>query len=287
MEPFELVRPDRLEAALAALADPEAVAMAGGTSLVLMLKQNLLTPRRVVWLGRVAGLDGVETRPDGRLRLGANVSLDALSRLPVVRERYPLLAEAAAQVGNPRVRAAATLGGALVHADPAQDLPPALIALGAEAVVAGPSGERRVAVRPGEFFRDYLATAVEPGEVVVGVELPPPPAGERAVYLRYAPRSQDDFPTVAVACRVAIDAAGTVREAAVAVSGVAPTPLAVEAAAALCGTGGEARLVAEVAAAAAAAADPWEDARGSPRYKRAMTRLWTERALRAVGLGSA
>jgi carbon-monoxide dehydrogenase medium subunit len=134
--------PTSVEAAVEELSADGAVAVAGGTSVGLLLKTGLLTPDRLVSLRRVPQLSAIALR-DGELRLGAMVSLRTLIASPLVRATVPVLADAASQVGNPRVRAAATVGGAIAHADPRQDIPPVLLALGAYACLSGPASASR------------------------------------------------------------------------------------------------------------------------------------------------
>lgn len=274
MDAFEFAAPATLEEALAELAAPEAVVLAGGTSLVLLLKSRLITPRRVVWLGRVAGLRGIEVSA-GELVIGAMTALAEVAASQEVGRLLPALAQAARVVGNPRVRAVATVGGALAHADPRQDLPPALLALGAVVRLRSPAGERRLPLSA--LFKGPFETAVRDGELLTAVEVPAPAAGQRSLYLRFMPASREDFPTVGVAVRV-VSRDGVVVDAALALAGVAPVPLLVPQAAEVLRQAGPA-AVAELAE---RACDPSDDQRGSASYKRAMARVWSRRALAAA-----
>lgn len=274
MDAFEFAAPATLEEALAELAAREAVVLAGGTSLVLLLKSRLIAPRRVVWLGRVGGLRGIEVSAGG-LVIGAMTTLAELAASPEVGRLLPALAQAARVVGNPRVRAVATVGGALAHADPRQDLPPALLALGAMARLRSPAGERRLPLSA--LFTGPLETAVRDGELLTAVEVPAPLAGQRSLYLRFTPASREDFPTVGVAVRV-VNRDGVVVDAALALAGVAPVPLLVPHAAEALRQAGPA-AVAELAE---RACDPSDDQRGSASYKRAMAGVWSRRALAAA-----
>lgn len=277
MEGFELRTPDSLQGALEELACEGSVALAGGTSLVLMLKQDLVPASRVVWLGRIGELRGISTRSSGELVIGATTTVAEIAASGEVQRLQPALAEAAAKVGNPRVRAVATLGGALVHADPRQDLPPVLLALGARAAVRGQEGEREVPLE--RFFSGLMETDVKDGEILTRVTIPAPPPGTRSVYMRFTPASQDDFPTVGVAAALELGPDGDVRRAAIGLGGVAGRPVLVaEADRILGGRPGDAEL-GELAAAAERACDPIADQRGSPAYKRAMARVWTRRAV--------
>jgi carbon-monoxide dehydrogenase medium subunit len=275
---FDFRAPDSVEGALDELAADGSIALAGGTSLVLMLKQNLVPASRVVWLGRVSELRGISVTPDGALVIGATTTVAVIAASGDVQRLQPALAEAAAQVGNPRVRAVATLGGALVHADPRQDLPPVLLALGATATVRGRQGEREVSLD--HFFTGLMETDVADGEILTRVTVPAPPSGHRSCYMRFTPASEDDFPTVGVAAALDFDPDGSVRAASVGLGGVAGRPVLVgEAAAILEGRRPGPGEVAELAAAAERACDPADDQRGAPAYKRAMARVWTRRAI--------
>jgi carbon-monoxide dehydrogenase medium subunit len=230
----------------------------------------------LVWLGRVRELGGIDPLPGGGLRLGANVRVGELARSELVRREAPALARAASMVGNPRVRAVATLGGALAHADPRQDLPPVLLALEANVVLAGPSGRRQVALE--RFFVSLMETEVQPGELITEVVVPPGP-GRRLAYARYAPGSEDDYPTVGAAAAVTISD-GVVERAVVALGGVGPTPLLVPGLdSLLSGTAPDESALAAAAEAARAATQPTDDQRGSAAYKRAMAAIFTKRVL--------
>ncbi len=281
MEPFEFCAPHTLLDALDRLAGEDAVALAGGTAVVMMMKERLLAPRRLVWLGRIEALRTLHVAEDGWLRIGAGCTLAEVVRSPLVQTGWPAIAQAAGGIGNVRVRAVATVGGHLAHADPRQDLPPLLLALGARAHLEGPKGPRTLPLAG--FFVDYMETAVAPGELITAVTVPPLPPAVRATYMKFTPRSLDDFPTVGVAGYVEKNADGTVSRARVALAGAAPTPLLVRGAGeALAGRRPTRDAVAEAAAAAANEANPLSDERGTAGYKRAMCRVWTQRCLAAL-----
>ncbi|MBO0771020.1 MAG: FAD binding domain-containing protein, partial [Actinobacteria bacterium] len=264
--------PVTLAEALAELAgDEDAMALGGGTSVALLLKHGLIEPRRLVWLGRVRGLGEIQAGQDGSLAIGATVTLRELAASAAVRRLAPALAAAAGQVGNPRVRAVATVGGALAHADPRQDLPPALLALAATARIAGPAGEREVPLAG--FYTGFMETVLAPGELVTQVVVPAGP-GRRSVYLRFTPASEGDFPVIGAAAAVARGADGLVTGAALALAGAGPVPLLIPAAGELAGRVPAAADIEPVAAAAAAAATAVSDQRGSARYKQAMAAEW-------------
>jgi carbon-monoxide dehydrogenase medium subunit len=274
----EFTTPATVAEALQDLAVASAVAVGGGTQVGLLVKNGLIAPSRLVWLGRIDELQGVAVEPDGSLAIGAATTLAEIAASPAVRSAHQVLAEAASRVGNPRVRAVATLGGHLVHADPRQDLPPVLLALGAGARLEAAGAERRVPLR--DFFRGPFETAIVPGEVLTRIVVPAASPGDRSVYVRFAPGSESDYATVGVAARLRVDT-GLVRGGAVALTGVHPRPLLVDLAD-LAGRPPSRKAFESVGTDAAAACDPASDQRGSAAYKRAMVALWTTRALETL-----
>lgn len=257
--------------------DDGAVVVGGGTSVAVLMKTGLLAPSRLVWTGRIERFAAVDVDGD-MLRLGGGTTLAQIARSADVQRRCPALATAAGAAANARIRSVATLGGHLAHADPRQDLPPVLLAMGATVDVTGPTGSRTVDLS--RLVVGFMATTLADGELVTAVNVPCP-AGGRTAYARFAPSSADDFPTVNVAVHLLVDGRGGIVTASVGVGGSGRVPVAVP---------GVAPLLAErvpsdgdlqaVAAAAAAAVDPVPDHRGSSEYKRDMTALWTLRALR-------
>jgi carbon-monoxide dehydrogenase medium subunit len=276
---FELHEPDTFEElfALAARYGEEARYLAGGTALVLLMRAQLLHPAALLALHRLPGLRGV-TRDNGRVRLGALATHAELARAPVLREHVPALAEAFRHVATPRIRNVGTVGGNLAHADPHQDPPVALLALGAVAVARGPAGERRVPLDA--LFVDYYETALRPGEVLTAVEVPVPGPDAGTAFVKFLSRSADDYATVNAAV-VLRAAAGRVTEARIAVGCVASTPRrAPEAEALLVGHAPDAGRLRAVGEAVAAVADPVLDSRGSPAYKQRVTPVIVQRAIR-------
>jgi aerobic carbon-monoxide dehydrogenase medium subunit len=285
MHPFEYVAPDRLDDALERLgrAEGEAILLGGGTATVLLMKQDLIAPKVVIDLGHIPELGGIAAGAGRRLRLGATCLLAELEDSTIVRTAYPVVARTAHRVGNVRVRNVATLGGNLVHADPAQDLPPVLMALGATVTLASRRGTRRLPLDA--FYVGYMETAIEQDEVLTEVELPPPPAGLRSTYIKYTPRSQDDYGTVNVACALVVED-GVCRSAALVLGGVGATPLRIRSAeTCLSGHPLTDARIAEASTFAAQEIDPWDDLRGNAAYKRAMAEVWTARALTALRHG--
>ena len=282
MRPFDYVEPETLDEVLQiAAADPEdTLVMAGGTSLVILMKQDLVRPARVLGLRRIARLREISAS-DGGLKLGALATHGALARSPAVRAHAAALASTFAAVATVRIREQATLGGNLAHADPAQDPPVTLLALDSVAIARSRFGERRIPLDA--LFVDLFETSLEPGEILLRVELPRLPAGARVTYRKFLPATLDDYATVSVAAAIATDASGACTHARIALGGVATVPLrAREAERSLTGRRLNDAAIREAAALAAAATDPLDDLRGSAEYKRAMASVWTERALREV-----
>ena len=285
MNGFDYVEPASLDEALEAVArdGDDAIVMAGGTAVVLLLKQDLIRPARVLALRRLDALRGIAS--DGTLRIGALETHAALARSRAVHEHAPALAATFASVATVRIREQATVGGNLAHADPAQDPPVTLLALDAVIVVASSArGERRIPIA--ELFVDLFETSLEPDELVLRVEIPPLPDGARATYKKFLPRSADDYATVSVAAVLARDASGRCTHARIALGAAGPVPLrARDAERSLEGHVVDDSAIHQAGALAAAETDPIEDLRGGADYKRAMAAVWTERALREVAQG--
>ncbi len=256
----------------------EASLMAGGTALMLLMKQGLVRPSTVIGLKAIAELQGIRRLPDGGLEIRALVTHREAERSPEVRSYCAALAEAFSRVATIRIRNQATVGGNLAHADPAQDPPPMLLALDAQAVVAGPKGERSLPLDA--FFVDYFQTALAADEVLTAVRLPPRPANTRAVYLKFLPRTADDYATVAVGATLRLGPQNVCEDLRLGLGSVASVPLRVRGVeGALRGQRLTPELVREAAPLVRDAVEPVDDARGSAQYKREMARVWTERAL--------
>jgi carbon-monoxide dehydrogenase medium subunit len=284
MRPFEYVEPAVLDEVLGLLAqrDPGTHLVAGGTALVLLMKLGLVEPRRVVSLRRLAGLDGVRPGLDGGIEIGGLATHRAAETSRALRAYDAALAGTFGQVATVRIRNQATVGGNIVHADPAQDPPPMLMVLGADVVLRASDGERVVPLA--DLFVDYMETVVRGDEVLTAVRMPARPAGLRTVYLKYLPRSVDDYATVSVAAGIELDPEGRVRDARIALGAAGPVPFrAREAEASLLGGALRTDAIRQAAALARAAADPLDDVRGSAAYKRQMVEVWVRRALERLG----
>jgi len=261
----------------------EARVIAGGTALVVMMKQSLVVADHLVSLASIPGLAGIEVR-DGALHIGALTRHRDLETSPIVREHLPFLSDVYGRVATVRIRNSATVGGGLAHADPSQDPPAALMVLDARVRLVSPRGEREVAVA--EMFRDYYETVLRSDELIAEVIVPIPSAAARTVYLKFLPRTEDDYATVAVAALAEVDG-GVVRKLRVTLIAAGPTPVRAEAVeAALEGQAPTAEAIRAAADLVADAVDPMDDFRGAPDYKRDMAVVFTRRALERVLLSS-
>jgi carbon-monoxide dehydrogenase medium subunit len=277
MIPFTYLEPTEVDEAIEALAryGDEAKVIAGGTGLVNLLKQRLVQPTYLIGLRRIAGLD--EIRNHGALRIGALCTHRTIETSPLVQAHLPLLAETFRQVASVRIRTMATIGGALAHADPNQDPPPALIALDARVRLRSGQGEREVSLDA--FFTGYYETLLGSDELITEVIIPPQPTNTGAAFVKFLPQTHDDYATVAVAARVTLDG-DRITETRVAVGAAASTPLrATGVEEALRGQALTSDVFRNAAALVADAVDPIPDFRGSAEYKRDMAVVFVRRAL--------
>jgi carbon-monoxide dehydrogenase medium subunit len=277
--PFDYHAPASLADAIALLQQhgDEAKVLSGGQSLLPLLKLRLASVSHLVDIGRIPGLEYIREE-DGVLRIGGRTRESALERSDLIAARYPILLDTARVIADPLVRNRATVGGNLAHADPANDHPATMIALGARIVATGAGGERTI---PAEaFFTGLFSTALRPDEILTEIRVPVPPPRSGGAYVKLE-RKVGDFATAAAAVQITLDAAGRIERAGIGLTSAGPTPVkAREAEAFLQGRAPEPPVVAEAARLAAAAASPTADRRGSVEYKREMARVLTARALR-------
>jgi carbon-monoxide dehydrogenase medium subunit len=284
MRDFYFHAPSTLEEALTLLDEhqDDGRPMAGGTALVVLMKQSLVDADHIISLGRVPGLSGIRQETDG-LHIGGLTRHREVETSPLVKQHAPLLADVYSHVATVRIRNVATVGGGIAHADPAQDPPPGLIALNASIKLVSKKGERTLPIT--DVFQDYYETAIQPGELLTEVIIPALPASAKTAYLKFLPRTADDYATVAVAARGEVQD-GVVRNLRVALAAAASTPVhatAVEQA--LEGQPATPENIRRAAQAVADEVDPLDDFRGSPDYKRDMAVVFTRRALeRVLGL---
>ena len=280
MNAFDYRQPDTPEEALALLHElgEDAKVIAGGTALVIMLKQRLVVPDCLISLQKLRGLDHIGAS-NGEIHLGALTTHRSVEQSPIVRTRVPALAETYHQVATIRIRNVATVGGALAHADPNQDSPVMLMALGARVQLTSTAGAREVPLD--EFFTDYYETVLTPEELITEVRVPLPQPHTGSAYCKFLPRSVDDYATVGVAATVRLNPAdGTCEACRIAMGCVGVTPLrATRAETLLQGQTYSDDLLREAGALAQDMTDPISDTRGSAAYKRSMAGVFVRRAV--------
>jgi carbon-monoxide dehydrogenase medium subunit len=276
---FDYVAPASVEEALRALAEAgeDAKVIAGGQSLLPVLRMRLNAPSVVVDLGRIEALRGV--REDGDvLVIGAMTTHSAVYESPLVRENALVITKAVEQLADPQVRHRGTFGGALAHADPAGDLGAPALALGAQFVIAGPGAARTVAAD--DFFEDLFTTAIGDGEILTEVRIPKR-AGWGGHYEKFV-RVAHQWPIVAVAAAVKVEG-GTISEARVGLTNMGSTPLRARAVEdALVGGPATDEAVREAAASAAEGTNPPSDLNGDADYRRHLATVLTRRAVLAA-----
>ena len=275
---FEYEAPATLDEALATLDryGDEAKVLAGGQSLIPLMKLRFASPRMLVDINRLPGLDGL-AEEEGELRIGALVRHKDCERSSLLGGRWAVLGDAAPQISDPIVRNLGTVAGSLAHADPQGDWGSALMAAGARVVARGSEGSREIAVE--DLFEGPFTTMLEPTEVITEVRVPDPGPKAGGTYLKLE-RKVGDFATAAVAVHVSFSN-GTVGRAGIALTGVGPRNLRAHAAEeALAGTTLDDEAIGEAARLAAEAAEPHDDLRGSADYKRNVVRVFVERGLR-------
>ncbi|MGY1590689.1 FAD binding domain-containing protein [Geodermatophilus sp. SYSU D00708] len=281
--PFAYARPTTVDEAVQAVAEggEDVKILAGGQSLIPVMRLRLAAPETVVDLGRVSEMRGV--RDDGdAIVIGAMTTHHDVMTDPLVQQYAPLIAEATETVADRQVRARGTFGGALAHADPAGDLPAVALALDAEFVIAGPTGRRTVPAT--DFFVDYLTTALEEGELLVEIRVPKL-SGQWGMHYEKFNRVAQAWSIVAVAAVVRRED-GRIAEARIGLTNMGPTPLRARAAeAALAGAEASADAVAAAARSAAEGTSPSSDLNAQADYRQHLAQVLTRRAVSvAAGL---
>jgi carbon-monoxide dehydrogenase medium subunit len=275
---FDYHRPSSVKEAVGLLAQlgEDARAIAGGHSLIPMMKLRLAQPKHLVDLRRVPGLAGIKV--DGKaLALGAMTTHWQIESSATVKSKLPVLAEVAAVIGDPAVRNKGTLGGSLAHADPAADWPAAMLALRAEMVCEGAKGKRKVAADA--WFTGLMATALKDKELLVQVRVPLLPAGSGAAYMKF-PHPASRFAVVGVCAAVTLDKQGVCTAAGVAVTGAGTKAVRAKGVeASLVGKRLDAAAIEAAAQKAAEGVDVQADLQGSVEYKSHLCRVFAKRAI--------
>lgn len=274
---FDYHRPTSVSAAVALLVElgEEARPLAGGHSLIPLMKTRLASPEHLVDLAGIDGLGTIE-RSGADIVIGAMVTQHGLIGSPLLAEVVPLIRETSLLIADPQIRYKGTIGGNCANGDPGNDLPAVMQCLGARFELTGADGTRDVAAR--DFYRGAYETAIEPGEILTAVRIPVPPGGHGYGYEKLK-RKVGDYATAAAAVMITM-ADGICTTASIALTNVAETPLwAEEAGAALVGTRLDAGSVAKAVAAAEAITRPASDMRGPAEYRTKMAGIMMRRAL--------
>jgi len=257
----------------------DAKILAGGHSLLPLMKLRLANPPVLVDINRIPGLAYIrEDAEIGRLRVGALARHIDFEHSDLIRERYPLLWDTARGIGDPLVRNRGTMAGAVAHADPAADWPAALLAAEAEVVASGPDGERVIEIR--DLYIAILTTVLQPQELVTEVRVPLAVPRSGGAYEKLE-RKVGDYAVIGVGAQITLDESGNIAQAGIGLCNAGPTSIkAIDAEEFLAGTPVAPDNINEAARLAMEASDPVDDDRGPVDYKRAMVRELTRRALR-------
>ena len=278
MKNFDYLEPTTVAEACALLKQHggEAKVFAGGAHVTILMKQGLYQPKALVNIKKIPGLQGIHYGDAEGLTIGALVTHRELETSPLVKEKFPVLAEAEREVANIRVRNMGTVGGNLASGEPLTDLAQIFIALDGRLKIMGPAGQRTLSVE--ELFLDFYTTSLAEDEIITQVVLPALPPKSGIEYIRFSSSSVVDKPSAGVAVRLTLDNEA-VRTARVVLGCVGPTPVrARKAEAMLTGKKLTAELIAEAGALAAQECSPTSDLRGSEQYKRAIVRTLVRRA---------
>jgi carbon-monoxide dehydrogenase medium subunit len=284
MKNFEYLEPNTVNEACALLEQHrgEAKVFAGGAHLTILMKQRLYQPKVLINLKKIAELRGIAFDPQKGLTVGALVTHHEIETSTLVKEKFPVLAEAEKEVANIRVRNMGTVGGNLASGEPLTDLAQILIGLGSEAKIVGPRAERTIPVE--ELFVDFYQTSLAEDEILTQVVIPPLPPRSGVAYIRFSSSSVVDKPAAGVCMRVSLDATGEACRIVRLVLGcVGATPVrARRAEDVAAGKKITAELAEEAAALAAEECNPISDLRGSEAYKRAVVRALVRRAAKSA-----
>jgi carbon-monoxide dehydrogenase medium subunit len=283
MRDFELFEPRSISnlLALARRYRDSAKIIAGGTDLLVEMKRGTSAPATLISIRTVSGLKRISYRPRDGLRLGAATTIHEIETSPILREHYPVLAQAASRLGSPQVRNQATVGGNVCQASPAGDIIPPLMALGASLVLRSTSGERSMPIE--DFFRGPGETLLKPGEVLTEISIPPPEPKARSAFLKHGRREGVDLAIVNVAVWIHLKENHACEEARLALGAVAPTVIRARSAESLMrGKRLNDDVIRKVGERASEEVQPISDLRASAEYRSEMSRVITVRALRAA-----
>jgi carbon-monoxide dehydrogenase medium subunit len=277
-----VLRPTNLSEALSLLrnAAEDSKVVAGGTALMLMMRNGLIFPEALISLEQIPDLDYIDVGTD-EVRLGGLTTLRSMERSPELQQALPTLAQALGLVANHRVRNRATIAGNVCEADYASDPPAILLTLGCRVRLRSSTGERVVPLR--EFLVDYYETSIAHDELAVEVIVPRPAPGTRTQYVKYVSRTAEDRPCVGVAASLSLTPDGTCSQVDVQVAGATATPFSVPQALADCvGRSGDEEMWDHIARAYETEIEPIDDIRGSADYRRLVTGRLVRRTLRSL-----
>ncbi len=276
--PFTYQAPSTIEEAVAALGrSRDAKVIAGGHSLLPLMKLGLAQPDSLVDLRKIVSLRDIRAEADGTIVVGALATHRSIADDRTVVSKLAALAEAAGAVGDPLVRARGTIGGSLAHADPAADEPAPALAFNALIRAIGGKGKRDI--RAGDYFKSAFETALAPDEIVAEIRFPPHPVRTGSAYVKF-PHPASRFAVVGVAAVVTASADGTIERAAIGITGASEAPFRATAAEkAIVGTKGDAKAIAAAAAKAAEGITTLSDLVASSDYRRHLVTVFTKRAL--------
>ena len=278
---FEYHAPTSVQEALGLLGKlkDDAKILAGGHSLIPMMKLRLAQPKHLIDLRKVPGLSGIKD-DKGTIAIGAMTTHWQVESSPLLREKCPIVSDTASIIGDPAVRNLGTIGGSLAHADPAADMPATVIALGAEFVCEGPKGRRTVKVD--DWFQGLMATAVREDEILVEIRIPAWPAGSGGAYLKF-PHPASRFAVVGAGAMVTLDGKGVCTKAGVGITGAGTKAVRAKGVeAGLVGKTLDAATIEAAAQKAAEGVDVQADLQGSVEYKSHLCRVFARRALEAA-----
>ena len=286
-EPFEVFQPASIAEAreLFRKNGSGGYFLAGGTDLVIAIKEKGLVPRYVVDLKKIPSLSGIRESCDGSLTIGALTTMREIETSPVIRKKYPFLAQSAAEVGSIQIRNRATIGGNMANATPSADVAPALLVLNAKVKISRSGGEKIVLLE--EFFIGPGKTIMEPGDILTEIVIPPAAPDFRGEYIKFSPREMMDLAYVGVAVGVVVDGSRKIcRDVRIALGAVSPTPIRARKAEPLMLNQGITPSLAErVGEEASNECKPISDVRSSAAYRKEMVRVNTKRALLNAAAG--
>lgn len=272
---FEYVRAKNLSDAFRLLGK-NAKVIAGGHSLVPLLRFRLAQPETLIDIGQLPQLKGIK-KAGGGMKIGAGTTYRELLESKELKAQYPLITEVTEHIGDLQVRNAGTIGGGLAHADPAADMPPVMLVLDATFVLQSKSGKRSVSAR--KFFKGPFTTALKPNELLTEIQLPAPPKGSGMAYASFE-QAASGYALAGAAALIAV-ANGMITRAALAFTGLSDTPFLAPAAAKLVGTAGD-ELISQVAAAAVAGVEASDDIHAGSEYRTHLATVAARRALTAA-----